>query len=150
MPSGVDILHKRKTIDFVPGDLGPGEVGIQTSNNHLYFSTDGIGVVDLSALLAGGGGGSAPVTRAVTVTVPRTESGSFEHEETFGLVGVTTAQTINAWFAPGFDLDENTADMLGPATVVGEAGNGLVTLHLKFDQPVVGPVKLFYQVLTVT
>lgn len=52
MPTGTDILHKKKATDFIPGDLGPGELGVQTTNGHVYYSANGVGVVDLNAFIA--------------------------------------------------------------------------------------------------
>jgi hypothetical protein len=47
MAAGVVIQHKRKTSNFTPGQLAPGELGLNTSTGLWQFSQDGSTVTSL-------------------------------------------------------------------------------------------------------
>jgi hypothetical protein len=47
MAAGVTIKHKRKAGAFADGDLAVGEIGLDTTNGNIWFSTDGSTVAKL-------------------------------------------------------------------------------------------------------
>ena len=146
MPAGVVLRLKRKAADFVSTELSAGEIGIQTVSNRLFFSTDGTSIIDSQ----GAGGGTGPVTRLATLNVPYTPKGSNSHSETVVLAAATASQVVSAWLAPGLDTDENTADMLGVVTITGTSNTGSVTFNLESHDVVMGPIKIYYQLLTLS
>lgn len=48
MAAGVRIQHKRKTSDFVGGELAAGEMGLNTVSGTWFFSVDGVTVASIS------------------------------------------------------------------------------------------------------
>ena len=147
MAIGVVVKLKRKATDFVPTELTAGEIGIQTASSRLYFSPDGTTIIDA---MGAGGGGAGVVTKPTTLTIPYSADGTFSHSETITITGATAAQAVNAWLAPGLDSDENTSDMLGLVTITGTSNTGSVTFNIESKDPIMGPVKIYYQLLTLS
>ncbi len=55
MPAGIIIKHKRKTTNFVGGELAAGEMGLNTVSGIWFFSVDGSTVTSLASGSTAGG-----------------------------------------------------------------------------------------------
>jgi hypothetical protein len=135
MPAGVTIKHKRKTSNFVGGELAAGEMGLNTTSGVWFFSVDGSTVTALAT------GGGTPM-REVEIDFGSIATG----EKTFQVTdaGVSPSSIILASqsgkAATGRQADEAEMDQF---IVCGTALAGVVTLYAK---SLTGPLSGLYRV----
>lgn len=80
------------------------------------------------------------IVGVVTVTVPRTNGGAWEWEETVAAVGVTPGMTVGLFLAATTDADENDPEFLSVVSMRGNAGTDQVTVNLAFGEQTSGPI----------
>lgn len=85
------------------------------------------------------GSSGSSLSGEVTVTVPNNRR---EHQETVTATGVTGANRISIWLAPGLDSDENISDMIDLVTLSAIPLTDQITVLASFSQPQAGPIKL--------
>jgi hypothetical protein len=109
---------------------------IDVNTNTPYYAKPGAGPTAFA------GGGTSSVAGTITVTVPNTNSGRFEHEETVAAVGVTASSKILLTVAPHLDTDENAEDALEILSMGATPGLNTLLVKMSFAFLTSGAIKL--------